>query len=88
MIPVRDDSLVPRESSSAEYNTPVVRRGQWLAAHPGGTIGAPNPGQLTLEAVVDGTVLATAYDNLGDLMDGVGRAEDEGRCPRHPAGAS
>jgi hypothetical protein len=75
----------PREPSSAEYNAPVVRRGQWLAAHPGATAGYVTATELRMAAVVDGTVLAVAYDDLRVLMDGAGKAEAEGRCPRHPA---
>ena len=68
---------------AAEYNAPVIRRNEWLAAHPGGTIGRPRPGELGMEAAVIGTVLATAYDDLGALMDQADKAEAEGRCPLH-----
>jgi hypothetical protein len=73
------------KDESAEYNAPVVRGAQWLTAHPGGTIGPPEPDQLRQEAVVDGLVIATAYDDLSKLMDLVDKAEAEGRCPLHPA---
>ena len=90
MIPVREDPLVPRESSSAEYNAPVLRKNKWLADHePHGVIRRPFRGQPDMEAAVDGKVIATGYDGyLKELMDAVDRAEAEGSCPMHPAGSS
>lgn len=75
------------EPDSAEYNAPVIRKNEWLAAHASGTIRRPYPGEPDMEAAVDGTVIATAYD-LKTLMDAAGRAEARGRCPLHPAGPS
>ena len=90
MIPVRDDSLVPREPSSGEWDDPVLRKSKWLEDHaPHGVIGYPYPGEPDMEAAVDGKVIATGYDNyLKDLMDAVDRAEAEGSGPMHPAGSS
>ena len=89
MIPVRDDSLVPREPSSGEYNAPVIARNEWLEAHPGGKISYPWPGEPGMRAEVDDVVVGmTVRDDLGELMVRVSEAEAEGRCPRHPAGAS
>lgn len=69
-----------------ECNAPVTWRGKWLQDHPGGTIGRPDANRPELEAAVDGVVLASAV-TMSVLMSRAQRAEDEGRCPRHPGAA-
>lgn len=65
-----------------EERDPVTRKVEWLAAHPGGTVGS-EPGTLLLEARTAGQVIATAYDDLRELMDRTDAAEGAGKCPLH-----
>ncbi len=80
-------SAVLGEPGPAEYNAPVEWRNKWLQDHPGGTIARPGGSLSGLEATVDGVVLAVAY-TMEILMVQALRAEDGGRCPRHPGAAS
>jgi hypothetical protein len=62
----------------------VVRSQAWEEAHPGGTAGRDEHGQLGYTARwPGGQVAATAYGSLGALMDRLDQAEGEGRCPVH-----
>jgi hypothetical protein len=62
----------------------MVRREAWLKAHKGGRIGREASDQLVYTARwPDGTVAATAYADLGLLMNKLDRIEDNGGCPVH-----
>jgi hypothetical protein len=75
--------VIPRSGGDVDH---VVRREAWLEAHEGGTVGREASGQLRYTARwPDRTVAATAYADLGLVMDKLDRIEDEGRCPVHGA---
>lgn len=84
MIPARQAEPPLTVLSSASGKEPVARMAEWLEAHPGGTIGRPEPAQLGMRAMADGVIIATAYGDLEVLMDNVDAAEAAGGCPRHP----
>lgn len=78
-------TLVPAEPGPEEYNAPVLRMLAWLASHPGAEVTWPTSGRLVFTATVPCAVMATSsyQGGLAALMDGVGKAMAEGRCPLH-----
>jgi hypothetical protein len=62
----------------------VIRRQAWEREHEGGSVSREESAQLVYAARwPDGSLAATAYGKLGDLMDKLDLAEEEHRCPVH-----
>jgi hypothetical protein len=63
----------------------VVRQLAWEEAH-GGKIGLDDPRVLVYAArYADGSLAASAYGSLGELMNALDHLEADGRCPVHGA---
>jgi hypothetical protein len=75
--------VVPRSGGDVDD---MVGREAWLKAHKGGTVGREASDQLRYTARwPGGAVAATAYADLGLVMNKLDRIEDESGCPVHGA---